>query len=145
MNGSSGTPVEFVPRPAIHSFDFDSFIAINDTKNWREILGLHPMAKQWIHFIQKEVGDYTILQTCRENEDLRAAIGYLALYGIEFPTVNDNAPFMIKLFNNNPRKIYADYYWDDHRGCRCGWEAVRDVAMKRYMEVHGHPWVNREE
>ena len=43
------------------------------------------------------------------------ALCFIDKQGIPFPdAINDNLPERIKMFGNNPRKVYADVYIDDH-------------------------------
>ena len=50
----------------------------------------------------------------REGEYLREALDFLAINDLLPDAVNDNLPERVKLWGNNPRKIYADVYVDDH-------------------------------
>lgn len=61
----------------------------------------------------KECGDKLILWTCREGAELDAAIQACREYGLEFDAVNDNLPEAKAEWENNPRKVAADDYWDD--------------------------------
>lgn len=69
-----------------------------------------------ISFIRnlKERGDKWILITMREGESLAEAVEWLTARGIAPDAVNDNLPERIALWGNNPRKVYADIYIDDH-------------------------------
>lgn len=58
-------------------------------------------------------GDKLILWTCREGEDLAFAIRACQSFGLEFDAVNDNIDEMKEMWENNPRKVAADEYWDD--------------------------------
>ena len=66
----------------------------------------------FIKQIQKD--NYIILYTMREGELLQNAIDYCSDFGIRLDAINDNIEFQKQLYGNNPRKIYADYYLDDH-------------------------------
>lgn len=59
-------------------------------------------------------GDKLILWTCREGEELDAAIAACREYKLEFDAINDNLTELKAEWQNNPRKVYADQYWDDH-------------------------------
>ena len=61
----------------------------------------------------KERGDKLILWTCREGPELDVAIQACLEYGLEFDAVNDNLPEAKAEWENNPRKVAADYYIDD--------------------------------
>ena len=60
-------------------------------------------------------GDKVILYTMREGTVLGKAISWL-VYNHQFlpDEVNDNLPELQAKYRNNPRKIYADVYIDDH-------------------------------
>lgn len=63
----------------------------------------------------KEDGHYLIINTCRCDEHLIAAINWLLEKGIPFDRVNDNHPDGVKLHNSNSRKVFADVYVDDRQ------------------------------
>ena len=66
---------------------------------------------------EQKNGARLILWTCREGEDLVDAISACNVYGLTFDAINDNLPDHKKDWNNNPRKIWADEYWDDKNVC----------------------------
>ena len=43
-----------------------------------------------------------------------AAVEFLCSAGLAPDAVNDNLPEMCEFYHNNPRKVYADVYIDDH-------------------------------
>lgn len=45
---------------------------------------------------------------------LDEAIEFCDRLGIVFDAINDNLPHMKEFYHNNPRKIFANYYIDDH-------------------------------
>lgn len=59
-------------------------------------------------------GNKIILWTMREGQALQDAIKWCNDQGLFFDAVNDNLPELQEKWKNNPRKIYADYYIDDH-------------------------------
>lgn len=61
----------------------------------------------------QEQGNKVILWTCRENAMLCAAVDWCAEHGLHFDAVNCNLPERISYYNNDSRKIGADYYIDD--------------------------------
>ena len=63
---------------------------------------------------EQEAGARLILWTCREGKELAIALDACAEWGLFFEAVNDNPLSRQILFGNNPRKVYADEYWDDH-------------------------------
>ena len=62
---------------------------------------------------EQEKGAKIILWTNRSGEPLKAAIEAAAEIGIHFDAVNDNLPEVIEFFGTNPRKVFANEYWDD--------------------------------
>ncbi len=54
-----------------------------------------------------------ILWTCREGSLLKSAVKFCKSYGLEFDAVNDNLKENAEHFQNNCRKVFADYYIDD--------------------------------
>ena len=82
---------------------------------------------QFINDLQLE-GHKWILITMREGKLLENAVAWLKSQGLNPDAVNDNLPERIEKWGNNPRKIYADVYIDDHNagglhlpkvGCYC--------------------------
>lgn len=59
-------------------------------------------------------GIKVILNTMREGEILDHAVEWCKAQGLLFDAVNDNLPEMQMLYGNNPRKIAATWYIDDH-------------------------------
>ena len=59
-----------------------------------------------------------VLWTSRVAQPLEDAIAWCEQMGLTFDAINDNAPSNKreygKLYPNGTRKIYADYYLDDH-------------------------------
>lgn len=69
-----------------------------------------------IDFIRRNRKRYTwILWTCRTGQRLTEAVEYMQLeHGIRFDYVNENAKDNLLKWGSDTRKIYADYYLDDH-------------------------------
>ena len=61
---------------------------------------------------QKNKGVKIILWSCRENDDLTAAVNWCKEYGLTFDAVNENHSSC----NMKTRKVVADIYIDD-RSC----------------------------
>lgn len=59
------------------------------------------------------LGYKIILWTCRDGDRLKDAVKFCADNGMVFDAVNRNTPEVIKLYNNDTRKVYADIYVDD--------------------------------
>ena len=62
---------------------------------------------------RRSLGDKLILWTCRENDELIAAVSWCREQGLEFDSINDNLPEVIERYGVNSRKISCDYYIDD--------------------------------
>ena len=112
-------------KPIIYAVDFDGTLCTN---KWPDI-GIANI--KLIEFLKSERrnGNKVILYTMREGNLLDAAVGWCEDLGLEFDAVNDNLPELKDRFKNNPRKIYADYYIDDHNAiCDIG------IPLERYKE-----------
>ena len=72
-------------------------------------------------------GHYWILYTMREGKYLDDAIEFIKMeVGVLPDAVNDNIDFLKERWSNNPRKVYADYYIDDHNvgGVQIPWDTL---------------------
>jgi len=58
-------------------------------------------------------GAKIILWTNRTHEPLKAAVAWCESQGIYFDAVNNNIQEVILAFKCNPRKVFANEYWDD--------------------------------
>lgn len=58
-------------------------------------------------------GDRIILWTCRQGEQLEAALRFCFVRGLVFDAVNENLQEVIEEFGGDSRKIFADIYIDD--------------------------------
>ena len=99
-----------MPKPTIYAVDFDGTLCEN---KWPEI---GPPNQPLIDFLisRRAAGDKLILYTMREGEKLNEAVAWCENHGLSFDTLNDNLPEMKAFYGNNPRKVFADYYIDDH-------------------------------
>ena len=61
----------------------------------------------------RQDGNKVILWTCRENTMLVQAVDWCAEHGLHFDAVNCNLPERVIAYNNDSRKIGADYYIDN--------------------------------
>lgn len=96
-------------QPKIIAIDYDGTIALNSypqagDPNWPII----EKAKA-----EKAAGSKLILWTCREGEELSIALMACDKWGLQFDAINDNLPEMKKAWGDNPRKVFANEYWDD--------------------------------
>lgn len=62
---------------------------------------------------RRNQGDIVILWTCRQGKTLEEAISWCRKYGLEFDYINENTEKNKKVFGNDCRKIFANYYIDD--------------------------------
>lgn len=94
----------------IYAVDFDGTLCRNA---WPEI---GEPNFELIRFLKQAQanGSELILWTMREGETLNQAVEWCSQHGLEFDAVNDNLEKLEAAYNNNPRKVYADYYIDDH-------------------------------
>ena len=65
-------------------------------------------------YIQSNPHNQWVLWTMREGEVLRNALDWLEDHGLKPDAVNDNVKQLQEEWGNNPRKVYADFYIDDH-------------------------------
>lgn len=77
-----------------------------------------------------QYGAKAILWTCRTDEALDNAINWCAMHGIEFAAVNDNLPELKEKFGNNPRKVFANEYWDDRNSMPNAPSCAKCLNMK---------------
>lgn len=132
----------------IVSFDFDGTLAVT---KWPEIIcPIQPVveyAKQC-----KAKGDQIILNTMREGDRLQEAVDCLD-QGIEFDAINDNVPCMQTFYKNNPRKIFANEYIDDHNlvfagvgnGSRRNLEKYAAVLCEQFSRIGPCCYLNNRE
>ena len=94
----------------IIAVDFDGTLCENA---WP---GIGSQYKELIDFLIrcKKDGAQLILWTMREGELLHKALVWCTARGLEFDAVNDNVQKMKDFYGNNPRKVFANYYFDDH-------------------------------
>jgi len=93
----------------IIALDFDGTLVQNKYPEVGE-----PIMKN-VKKIKEEIakGARVILWTNRVDEYLQAAVDFCNDQGIRLEAVNENLPEVIAEFGGNPRKIFANEYWDD--------------------------------
>ena len=94
----------------IYAIDFDGTIVENA---FPKIGKLNQEAARFIRSL-KARGDKWILYTMREDKYLQEALEFLARHDLSPDAANDNLPEMCEFYQNNPRKIFANVYIDDH-------------------------------
>ena len=95
----------------IIAVDFDGTLCANA---WPEIGAPNDKLIDFLLERKRDYGDKLILWTMREGADLLAALYWCADRGLSFDAVNDNDEDLKKRYNNNPRKVFANWYIDDH-------------------------------
>ena len=99
-----------MPKSNIYAVDFDGTLCEN---KWPEI-GEPNLPLIDFLIARRATGDKLILYTMREGEKLMEAVAWCENHGLSFDALNDNLPEMKAFYGNNPRKIFANYYIDDH-------------------------------
>ena len=97
-------------RPTIYAIDFDGTIVRN---KWPDIGEANQSVIDFIKTIQDR-GDKWILWTMREGKYLQEAAAWCLAHDLIPDTVNNNLPSLREAFGNNPRKVFANVYIDDH-------------------------------
>lgn len=118
----------------IVAIDFDGILCKNEfpkigEPNYRVI----SLTRQLI-----DCGAEVILWTSRTDDRLTEAVAWCKDYGLQFSAVNENAPSNIEAYKNEypngTRKVYADYYIDDHNLEYCMTTNVDPRGMvEKYM------------
>lgn len=101
---------EQAPLPMIIAVDFDGTLCQN---RWPRIGKANQPVIDWL-IIQHQKGIKLILWTMREGKLLDEAVEWCRSHGLTFDSANDNLAEVKARYGNNPRKVYADYYLDDH-------------------------------
>ena len=102
--------VQVKTKPYIYAVDFDGTLCEN---KWPEIGAPN---NGLIDFLirQQQEGNVVILWTMREGKSLDDALNWCKERKLIFDAVNDNIPLMKGIYGNNPRKVFANRYIDDH-------------------------------
>lgn len=100
---------ECATHDKIIALDYDGTLALN---SWPGV-GVPNWPVIYRALLEQMKGTRLILWTCREGEKLEEALKACAEWGLQFSAVNENLPEMQKAWGNNPRKIFANEYWDD--------------------------------
>ena len=81
--------------------------------------------------LQQAEGAKIILWTCREGEQLQAAVMWCLNHGIKFDAINDNLEENKERYGNNCRKVWATEYWDDKSVLIVGNGKVTSICFSR--------------
>lgn len=93
----------------IIAVDFDGTLCEN---KWPEIGEANTKLILYLRE-EKRKGSKLILWTCRQGDELHAALEWCYWMQLEFDAVNKNLPEIIDLFGEDTRKIFANEYIDD--------------------------------
>lgn len=116
---------------AVYAIDFDGTLA--DTV-FPDIKGPRPKMVALCKVLKAQ-GHKLILWTSRDNADLENAVEWCKQQGIVFDAVNAPLPEQIARFNNDSRKIWADYYIDDKAMTLQAAEAILDAVAAAVANV----------
>lgn len=95
----------------IYAVDFDGTLCEN---KWPEIGAPNIPLLNFLKS-EQEKGNQVILWTMREGKTLDEALDWLIDEQYFWPdAINDNLPVMKEAYKNNPRKVFANVYIDDH-------------------------------
>ncbi|BAI61677.1 conserved hypothetical protein [Methanocella paludicola SANAE] len=111
---------------AIFAIDFDGTIVIDKYPGIGEPI---PEAIDTIREIKK-LGHKIIIWSCRVDPQLSEMRDFLIFNRIPFDHINENCPAKIAYYNNDTRKIGADYYIDDKMIGTWTWQDVLSIATK---------------
>jgi hydroxymethylpyrimidine pyrophosphatase-like HAD family hydrolase len=78
----------------------------------------------------KNLGHKIIIWSCRVEPQLTEMRDFLILNNIPFDYINENCPTKIAYYNNDTRKIGADFYIDDKMVGRWTWDDVLKIAKE---------------
>lgn len=112
--------------PTVYAIDFDGTIVEN---RWPSIGARRLEIINFIKLIQQR-GDKWILWTMREGKKLDEAKEFLADHDLYPDAVNDNLPELCEAFGNNPRKVFAHVYIDDHNAGGLQWCLPKEYQLK---------------
>lgn len=123
---TSVTKADMRGLPKILAIDFDGTL-VED--NFPHIGNSNLVMFEFCH-AWKSLGGKLILWSCRTEKELSDAINFCkTTHGLEFDAVNSNITEVIKLFGEDSRKIYADYYLDDKANF-ISYESCADLNSK---------------
>jgi len=93
----------------VYAVDFDGTICEDQFPN----IGEPKCNVIWMIKKLKTEGHKLILWTCRTGDALTIALDWCHQFDLKFDSVNMPLPEQIKKYNNDTRKVFADYYIDD--------------------------------
>lgn len=94
----------------VYAIDFDGTLCVN---RYPEIGEPREDVIRVVRWLSLFMDAKVILWTCREGDQLEAAVQWCRAHRLTFDAVNDNLPEHIERYGNNCRKVFADVYVDD--------------------------------
>jgi len=73
-------------------------------------------------------GHVIIIWTCRCGPRLLEMEHFLEDHDVPYDVINDHAPHLAAIFGGEARKIFADYYIDDHNVSSWTWQDVMKIV-----------------
>ena len=121
--------------------DFDGGLC---EANWPDIGAPRmPVIRELL--LQQAEGAKIILWTCREGEQLQAAVMWCLNHGIKFDAINDNLEENKERYGNNCRKVWATEYWDDKSVLIVGNGKVTSICFSRIEgDMTIKKWLNSD-
>lgn len=110
---------------AVFAIDFDGTIVVDKYPNIGEPI---PEAIETIIEVKK-LGHKIIIWSCRVEPQLSEMRNFLLINEIPFDHINENCPIKIAHYQNDTRKIGADYYIDDKMVGSWTWKDVLEKAI----------------
>lgn len=126
----------------IYGIDFDGTIV---EENFPQIGKPIQPTIDFIREVQASAENQWILITMREEKYLEEALAWLKEHRLYPDAVNDNLPERVAKWGNNPRKIYADVYIDDHNSGGLCLPEIRMGDMKQQIKQMLNLFFNRKE
>lgn len=99
-----------IKHAGIYAVDFDGTLCRN---KWPQIGEPNDILLGFLKEA-REQGSKVVLWTMREGDMQEQAVAWCRNHGLEFDAVNDNTAEMKEFYGNNPRKVFANVYIDDH-------------------------------
>lgn len=99
--------------------------------------------KKMVAFVKtlKAAGHKIILWTSRSHADLENAVEWCQMQGLTFDAVNEPLPEQIAKWNNDTRKVYADYYIDDKAMTVEAAEKIMDEILGITQDFNGEKFI----
>lgn len=110
---------------AVFAVDFDGTIVENKYPEMGAVNGEAIEAM----YLMKIRGHVIIIWTCRNGKDYQEMLEVLRKYQIPYDVINEHAPHLAVVFGDDARKVFADYYIDDHNVTPWTWRQVKELIL----------------